>query len=55
MRQFFFCLVFFLGLFGIIDALAFDGQSSADAWQEVQRVGQRFNSVINEQVGQLWR
>ena len=55
MRQFFFCFVFFLGLFWVIDVLAFEGQNSADAWQQVQRIAQKFSSAINDQVGQIWR
>ena len=55
MRQFFFCFVFFLGLFWVIDVLAFEGQNSADAWEQVQRLGQKFSSAINDQVEQIWR
>ena len=55
MRQFFFCFVFFLGLFCVIDVLALEGQNSADAWQELQRIGQKFSDAINDQVGQIWR
>ena len=55
MRQFSFCFVFFLGLFWVIDVLAFEGQNSAGAWQQVQRIAQKFSSAINDQVGQIWR
>ena len=44
MRQFFFCFVFFLGLFCVIDVLALEGQNSADAWQQLQRIGQKFST-----------
>ena len=55
MRQFFFCFVFFLGLFWVIDVLVLEGQNSADAWEQLQRMGQKYSSAINDQVGQIWR
>ena len=55
MRQFFFCFVVFLGLFCVIDVLALEGQNSAEAWEQLQRMGQKFSSAINDQVGQIWR
>ena len=55
MRQFSFFLVFFLGLFWVIDVFAFDGQNSADGWQEVQRVAQKFSNALNQQIEQFWR
>jgi hypothetical protein len=50
---FLFCL--FLGLFCVIDVFALEGQNSADAWQEAQRIGQKFHDAINDQVEQIWR
>ena len=55
MRQFFFCFVFFLGLFWVIDVLALESQNSADAGEQLRRIGQKFSSAINDQVGQIWR
>ena len=55
MRKFFFCFVFFLGLAWVIDVFVFEGQNSADAWQQVQRIAQKFTRAINDQVGQVWR
>ena len=55
MRQFFFFFVFFLGLFCIIDVLALEGQNSAEAWEQLQLIGQKFSDSINDQVGQIWR
>ena len=55
MRQFFFCFVFFLGLFCVIDVLALEGQNSADMWQQLQHIGGKFSGAINDQVGQIWR
>ena len=55
MRQFFFCFVFFLGLFWVIDVLALESQNSADAWEQLRRIGQKFSGAINDQVGQIWR
>ena len=34
MRQFLLFLVFFLGLFWVVDVVAFDGVNSAGTWQE---------------------
>jgi len=55
MRQFSFCFVFFLGLFCVIDVFAFEGENSADAWQQIQRIGQKFSDTINDQINQIWR
>ena len=55
MRQFFFFLFFFLGLFWVIDLVAFDGQNSADAWADALRLGKKFSSKIYDEVGPIWR
>lgn len=55
MRQFFFCLFFFLGLFWVIDLVAFEGQNSADAWQDALRLGKKYSSNIYNENGPSWR
>lgn len=55
MRQFFLFFIVFLGLFLVIDAVAFEGQNSADAWQGVKRLGQNFSSDVNGQIERIWR
>ena len=55
MRQFFFCLFFFLGLFWVIDLIAFEGQNSADAWQDALRLGKKYSSNIYNEDGPSWR
>ena len=54
MRQFFLFLVFFLGLFWVIDAVATDGQNSAGAWEEVVRAGKKMSSTVQIPNGQYW-
>jgi hypothetical protein len=53
MRQFFFFLIFFIGLFWVIDVVAFEGRNSADAWQEAKHLGQKFG--VYNQIGRIWR
>jgi hypothetical protein len=55
MRDFFLCLIFFLGLFWVIDIFAFEGQNSAGTLEEARRLGQKFSSEISDQVGRIWR
>jgi hypothetical protein len=55
MRQFFLFLVFFLGLFWVIDAIAFDGEHSAGAWQEATHLGKKLSRPLLDQARQyLW-
>jgi hypothetical protein len=55
MRQFFFCSVFFTGLFWVIDVVALEGRTSAEAWQEAAPFIQKFNSTIQVQIERIWR
>jgi hypothetical protein len=55
MRQFLFFMLFFIGLFWVIDVIAFGGENSAGAWQEVQRLGEKFTGAVNDQIRQVWR
>ena len=55
MRQFFIIFVVCLGLFWVIDVVAFEGQNSAGAWQELQQLGQKFSSEVNGLIGRIWR
>jgi hypothetical protein len=55
MRQLFFFLIFFIGLFWVIDVIAFKGQNSADAWQETKQLGEKFSSGARDQIGRIWR
>jgi hypothetical protein len=59
MRQFFFFLIFFLGLFWVVDVVAFEGRNSADCWQEAKIVGNKMyyqiGSKMYDQIGQIWR
>ena len=55
MRQFFLFLVFFLGLFWVIDVVAFNGQNSAGAWQEVTLQGQKLSGGILDLTRQYLR
>ena len=52
MRQFFLFLVFFLGLFWVVDAIAFDGVNSAGAWQEATHLGQKLSRPVLDQARQ---
>jgi hypothetical protein len=55
MRQFSFFLVFFIGLFWVIDAVTFKGQNSADAWQEAKHLGQKLSRGVQDQARQYLR
>ena len=55
MRQFLLCFVFFLGLFWLIDVVAFNGVNSAGAWQEVTLQGQKLSGGILDQARQYLR
>jgi hypothetical protein len=52
MRQFFLFLVFFLGLFWVIDAIAWSGANSAGAWQEAMHLGQKLGRPVLDQARQ---
>jgi hypothetical protein len=52
MRQFFLFLVFFLGLFWVIDAIAFGGEHSAGAWQETTHLAQKLGRPVLDQARQ---
>jgi len=55
MRQFFLFLLFFLGLFWVIDAVATNGQNSAGAWEEVVRAGKKISSTVQIPINPYWR
>jgi hypothetical protein len=55
MRQFFIIFVVCTGLFWVIDVVALEGENSAGAWQELQRLGQNFSSEVNDLVKRIWR
>ena len=55
MRQFLLFFVFFLGLFWVIDAVAFNGVNSAGAWQEVTLQGQKLSGGILDLTRQYLR
>jgi hypothetical protein len=46
MRQFFLFLIFFIGLFWVIDVYALEGRNSAGAWQEVVLAGQKVSGIV---------
>jgi hypothetical protein len=45
----------FIGLFWVIDAVAFNGQNSADAWQEANQLGQKLSRGVQDQARQYLR
>jgi hypothetical protein len=49
MRQFFLFLVFFLGLFWVVDAIAFDSEHSAGAWHETTHLAQKLSRPVLDQ------
>jgi hypothetical protein len=55
MRQF--CIIFMvcMGLFWVIDVVGLEGENSAGALQELQRLGQKFSSEVNDLIGRIWR
>ena len=55
MRQFLLCFVFFLGLFCVIDAIAWNGANSAGAWQELALQGQKLGRPALDQARQILR
>jgi hypothetical protein len=55
MRQFFLFLVFFLGLFWVIDVVAFNGVNSAGAWQEATLQGQKLSRSMLDLTRQYLR
>ena len=55
MRQFFIIFIVCIGLFWVIDVVAFEGQNSAGAWEELQQLGQKFSSEVNDLIGRIWR
>jgi len=55
MRQFFIIFIICMGLFWVIDVMALEGENSAAALQELQRMGQRFGSEVNDLIGRIWR
>jgi len=58
MRRFSFFVIFFLGLFWVVDAIAFEGRNSADCWQEANMIGSKMyylvRSTMYDQIGQIW-
>jgi hypothetical protein len=55
MRQFFIIFIVCIGLFWVIDVVALEGQNSAGAWQELQHLGQKFSSEVNDLIGRILR
>ena len=55
MRQFLFCSLFFTGLFWAIDAVAFEGRNSAEAWKESEPYIQKFSGTLHGQIERIWR
>ena len=55
MRNFFFCSLFFTGLFWVIDVVAFEGRNSAEAWQEVEPIIQKVSGTLDGQIERIWR
>lgn len=53
MRQFFLFLIFFIGLFWVIDIFAFHGQNSAGAWQELVVAGQKASDIVRSYLSGL--
>jgi hypothetical protein len=55
MRQFFILFIICMGLFWVIDIVAFEGRNSANALQEAEHLGQKFSSDVNDKIGRIWR
>ena len=49
MRQFLLFLVFFLGLFWVVDVVAFDGVNSAGTWKEATHLGKTLSRPVLDQ------
>jgi len=54
-RQFFLFLVFFLGLFWVVDVVAWDGVNSAGTWAEATHLGKKLSRPVLDQARQILR
>jgi hypothetical protein len=55
MRQFSIIFIVCMGLFWVIDVVALEGEHGAGALQELQRLGQKFSSEVNDLIERIWR
>jgi hypothetical protein len=53
MRQFFIIFFVCIGLFWVLDVIVFEGVNSAEAWQELQHLGQNFSSEVNNLIERI--